>query len=728
MRPPVPNLSKYIDLIEQDQSNLDDEELNEHDYVMQYEAEVKLFRALEKLEKNCRIDDDIEGESLTDQDKKRLQVIVLHGFEYKHSLFREIMPSHNCTSTLDKCKSKETHPCHKKDKETEGEADFIVIGENYFATLEVKHCKIVNLATNLVKAIDQAERTEMLLRKILEVIDNNEHTQNFPILKFCAFPFISRMDGQPYQNKVVLGTTKVMFEDDLLDINSWWKENVDSIVTETTGLHMSEEVKSIATGLVGADNADIRSCVKKVDEQLRKSMITRECKKDGKITHNNSEVFEVQPKDIQKLLGIKYFRKEQKAALDNESNHLTINGPAGSGKTKILQAKLLVYALNPASKIKPVLFSVSHEATKVHVEMIKSAGLKLETQKIGNRKLSSNRIHQLKNMTSKKVLIFSVTVINYSDNFLNSIYEVISNFKEHKIFMDDIQCFLHLNTIIGFRKLMRLLKSCAFACITMDVAQIFYYPSSAAGARQIKNVIDSIQYSPMIVCNLHENIRNSYEISSLLGVVRDELKKNFCLTDIFNSQRFSHFIHGPRPKVHFVRSSRRGKLADKIYEIITTDLKQLGLPNFETLSPKGNKIKLTNGDFQILRFIGPKEKNKGAQNHDLDFTNLNEYTTKIGYSYSREWAAVFTLLNINKETIYQEFLSRLYLGASRARVFCSVIIYVKGGDPPEFIESFLKRVEEDSMAINIKFRIKDESTKAQIEVASYHLNKKMRIE
>ena len=256
---------------------------------------------------------------------------------------------------------------------------------------------------------------------------------------------------------------------------------------------------------------------------------------------------------------------------------------------------------------------------------------------------------------------------------------------------------------------------------------MFYFPSSAADGRKISTVMNSISYGPMTVLNLQANIRNSYEVSTFLGILREEFKDNLPGTwNNFTSQRFSHFVHGPRPKVHYIRSSKRGNLADKMNEIIASDLKQLDLPSQE--NPKGNRMKLTNSDFKILHFTGSKKKSKRAESHELDFPNLKEYTTKIRYSYSREWAVVFVLLNINKDTIYQEFLSRLYLGASRARVHCSVIIYLKGGDPPGFIDEFLRRVEDDSMALKREYSVKDTSLKAQIEVASYHLNKKMRLE
>ena len=53
MYPPVPNLGKHIDLLQTDEVMMTDAERNDQKMRMEYEAEVTVFRALEKLRKNC---------------------------------------------------------------------------------------------------------------------------------------------------------------------------------------------------------------------------------------------------------------------------------------------------------------------------------------------------------------------------------------------------------------------------------------------------------------------------------------------------------------------------------------------------------------------------------------------------------------------------------------------------------------------------------------------------
>ena len=715
MNPPVPNLSKIIDLYENE--NVNEKEKKEKDQQKEYEAEAILFRSFEKLANNIGVENDLEADSLTDLDRKRLQIVVLHGFKYKHLLFKEIFNSHDCTSV--DCEFKHPHLCHKKEKDREGEADFIVIGDSYFATFEVKHCGIENILENLSIARNQAERTGKLLGRIMEVVNGN----NLPIFKFCAFPLIKRSDVTVRENLV--DAKSVLFEEDVSALTIWWKENIGNLAPKDHQF-ISEEVKAIVCGFGGS--IDTNKYFKKIDDQLRKSLITREYKVGGEMCHNNSEVFEIKSENIQKALDIKYFRREQMEALKSESTHLTINGTAGSGKTKILQARLLMAVSDsePGAK-KPVVFSVAHDATNAHKELIRGLGFDCEHQKIGIKSISNKKMQTLKKLSTEKVLIFSIPVINFTDPFLNRIFEVVKNFTDHKIFIDDIQCFLLWGSITGFKKLMRLLRSCAFVRLAIDVVQIFYFPQLESKIRVLKDGIKSISCEPMEIANLQTNLRNSYEVSSLLRIVRDEFGKNFLdSTNNINiyPQRFAHFIHGPRPTVHYVRSSKRGNLAGKLADIIARERKILGLQDEDSGNSRGQ---LTNKDFQILRFNGPKGKSKQALTHDLELPDHNRYTNKIRYSYSSEWAAVVALLCVNSDTIYQEFISRLYLAASRARVYCSVIVFVKCGEPPPFLKEFLKRVQDESLTIVKECRVRDTSVKAQLEVVLHQLNKKMRI-
>ena len=105
MFPPAPNLTSFIDAFAfQQEETPSKKEIKEKQQQDEYEAEVEVFRALEK-EKD---------------------IIVLHGLKYTHLQYTECVPLHAQSG------------CKKKDQEEEGECDFVVIGDKFVAVLEVK--------------------------------------------------------------------------------------------------------------------------------------------------------------------------------------------------------------------------------------------------------------------------------------------------------------------------------------------------------------------------------------------------------------------------------------------------------------------------------------------------------------------------------------------------------------------------------------------------------------
>ena len=94
-----------------------------------FEAEMKVYRVLEDLRRN---------------------VIILHQLSYTHEQYSTFKKEHLCTKK--KCRdSPDHHCCHQNSNETkaniEGETDFVVMGEDFVAVLEVKGLRVPRYVT-----------------------------------------------------------------------------------------------------------------------------------------------------------------------------------------------------------------------------------------------------------------------------------------------------------------------------------------------------------------------------------------------------------------------------------------------------------------------------------------------------------------------------------------------------------------------------------------------------
>ena len=81
---------------------------DDRQHQLNYETEVTVYRALERLQEN---------------------IIVLHSLEYTHFQYHLGDTSHEKRKCM---------KCKKSSSNREGECDFFVIGTNYFVIIEVK--------------------------------------------------------------------------------------------------------------------------------------------------------------------------------------------------------------------------------------------------------------------------------------------------------------------------------------------------------------------------------------------------------------------------------------------------------------------------------------------------------------------------------------------------------------------------------------------------------------
>ena len=251
---------------------------------------------------------------------------------------------------------------------------------------------------------------------------------------------------------------------------------------------------------------------------------------------------------------------------------------------------------------------------------------------------------------------------------------------------------------------MKNISECSFARIAIDTVQLFYFPNSENSSIVVSEAINNIKERAEIV-KLQSNLRNSYDMSRLLAVIREQLKNQLhhIEENLMPPQNFSHYIHGSKPVIHVLSTTQRAKVSEKIMSVVKSELRLLGVGKL------GRKNTIAEEQVQVLEFKNIKEF-EVADSHKVNLKDLLTSGTTVEMirnCYSREWAAVIALICPCNMT-YKEFLSRVYLAASRARVYCSLIFFMRESKPPEFFSDFLESVESNDVAIVKKYKLKRE--------------------
>ena len=310
-----------------------------------YEAEVKVYRALEKLDE---------------------PIIVLHGLTYTHFRFRIWDSKHNtetCSAKKTPKKSAKKSTCEAPNK-TEGEHDFVVMGPDYIVIIEVKNpIKQENINDSVKDARKQFQRAETLVRAIAKKT-NPAAESSIKLFKIVAFPNFGQEDPSSVIEKSVNENFSVIYEDHLKNFSSFWNGEIKTSSSCETVCGDIDKIQCVllrllANGKTGPrvdeSKVSLAECVREIDRKLRDSEITfkSENRPNNPNVWKTSELPLVEGINIfQDCLGLKYITTEQKKAYESTAEHLLISGPSGSGKTLILLARIIRLALTkPESKI-----------------------------------------------------------------------------------------------------------------------------------------------------------------------------------------------------------------------------------------------------------------------------------------------------------------------------------------------------------------------------------------
>ena len=330
-----------------------------------YEAEVKVYRALEKLNE---------------------PILVLHGLKYNRYQFTMWDAKPNCKKS-------------ERNKD-EGEHDFVVIGPDYIVIIEVKNpstsetspffpssakkSKKDPIGTSIEKSRAQFEKAIKLVQGIAETF-NPESQASIKLFQIVAFPNlnkaalssvisssgVSTSNGNSSEQNS-LGATILTTADHLEDFSSFWNDKIKC--KSSSKIQVCGDIIKIQHVLLrlfvatGKDGKEIdkckiclTECVKEIDRKLRDSEITFATSKrppNPKVV-STSDIHLVGGVNIfRDCLGLKYITKEQLQAYNHPIEHLIITGPAGSGKTLVLLARVMRLALiEPTAKIELIVMN-----------------------------------------------------------------------------------------------------------------------------------------------------------------------------------------------------------------------------------------------------------------------------------------------------------------------------------------------------------------------------------
>ena len=620
--------------------------LVQKDRQFQYEAEVDLYKELERLE-------------------SKRKIIVLHNFSF----------------------SEEQARLYGGTNVSQGEHDFVVIVRNYAVILfEVKsptQIKEKAFKRNLSDSKKQLERAHSLLSNICDTA--GVKLADLRIFRFTVLPKTAKSDviDLPYYQKLFVtkdnSVDGILFKEDVENFRVWWLENVMSclvkhrIRSRKSVAKQMQQLEAILIGLwcVSQDNKcdiDICSlgyCINKVDKAIKSANITQN--KNNPVTGS----VKVSPLIFKEYLGVDCLTQEQKRIFQNDELCQFITGPAGSGKTLLLLGKIVKLFKSPAP--------VTNERKITDKFLFITATMDLDYlreffKKVGMKAIFShdfNRCTEVKKLIpSKNESFFEAFKCRRSDvdifvlhqlsvqlgtctwpkGFLfdsssgEILLDVLRYSKDYHIFVDDLHTVWDQKLALQFgswpftnnpevhkydsnfsRGLVidlvnemneRLENKERLSCLWLvyDHNQLQWDPHYASVSdiqlansfcqyvKDLNSAIDQqAESNTEIFQCLSKNLRNSVEVISAFESVRKYYHEYMCFHQSLpsgyvwdNAKMFEkpgHHIHGPKPEFIMIKNS--GRQEELVYLTILDELEKLLVLGNYNLEPKDVAILLS---------------------------------------------------------------------------------------------------------------------------------------
>ena len=640
---------------------------------LDYETEVVVYRALEG------IDEDIN---------------VLHSFEYTHRQYNLCNKSHDRKECMD-CR-------RKKSNNREGECDFLIIGKKSVVIIEVKNITNFSEAKQQEPGLDEQkhklglqgsyEKSLKQRQRIVKLIESIEKCTK--IFHFTAFPNFTKGSSaeltlEPDQ------LSSVIFKEDIEDFQSWWKSNItdfhieEALMSDFQAKH--EKVRNMLLAIWCADNkghcdkskCSLGWCIQDIDDKLR----------SGNFTFRKSNPNVIQAPDvIKEYLGVNNLTKKQFEAYNSEEQLVLINGPAGTGKSVILIAKAIQRAKSNANR--KILFFIHNTPAE---EGVKTA---FEKASVRHCTIPWNETHvkttlQIVEIISDKLADNQVIIIHCPDfklhggkmevmsnsEIIQRYSEILTSHLDCDVFIDDMQsipCYddIEVNNIMTtICSSLEGSQSNGYIWIAHDKAQdrsCTIYPLSVQPSN-----------SPFHTITLSKNLRNTYDISNSLSVIRDQIEEEIMRegspdsNETIVKQTPGHYIRGPKINIHVFKSVD----VDLMGTYLCKELDKLQRGNVLTQLNTAVLYRGTTGTTQktlreMIKIQLAKHRGEPVGNIPL----LYSYNTSSG-----EWPAVIVILGFGD--LFN--LPSLYLAMSRARVYCTVLLFSNNDTTLEAMEQFL---------------------------------------
>ena len=690
MLPPAPKqayIDVYIDEEGASSSKFDDEKCKQANY----EAEVLTYRALERLpEERC---------------------VVLHCFEFTHHQYRICDKSH----VRKNCK-----PCKGKAAD-KTECDFVVIGKNYVVIIEVKNVPIdedgelteeqrMQLTGTLKGSLKQLERTKLLINGLIEQVFVGMEGDQCSIICLSAFPSTSR---DRFQNMDEQTKRQILCKEDFLDFPSWWENHVPGLlpsqVQTPASLAKHQEMQQVLVAIYCTDKniCDKRKCslgkaIMDIDGELKKGNITF-LSKNRQPNPNVIKVTDIMPANIdgdnnifKDILGIEYLTAEQHDAFNRDQNLLVINGPAGSGKTIILLAKIIkVIKSDVDNRAVLFIYSEDNKSCKRYQDALQKADISNKVI-IPDNYMADNQIHYSAQMILGSNCRVVIVRTPYSSGIRNDTVTELIKSSTH-VFIDDWQgmAFTSVEQQQKFTEILRIFNtirktddwkgkmfksvkkrkqefsrvpsptSCVWIACDFTQAQLVDVPSYNRLIKTIYSFIRDVPSKNIVTLSL--NLRNSSDITDILSKIRKHIilqlpEKERQHVVSLPIMKQGHFIHGPLIVVHIIEKKCDYKVYSEVIDILNIELDKFC--NTDVIC--GLKIGILYYNDIYLKFKEViEERFRVFDNNKIEWCNIK-------CCYSVEYPAVIVLYDIS-DTFMD--ISSLYLQISRARVFCVVIVY-----------------------------------------------------
>ena len=528
-----------------------------------FEAEVQVYRALENMYGNF---------------------IVLQNFQFTHHQYRLCDKIHD-RKGCPKCKGKNAG-------NNDGECDFLIIGPDYFVVIEVK-----NMTQN-ESGIQSDEHSQALLGTFRKSVKQREKiTQliermgsNVNIFGFTAYPNFSRKYKDQFQltcdeKEQILFKEDVHTKDGCNRIDTWWKRNGIQPVCYSSEVspyrcnppqkHYEIRNMFLAIWCTDKDDCDkekcsFGKCIKDIDDKLR-------C---GKFAFRKNNPNVVPAPDIMRdCLGIENLTKKQHYVFTSNKNFMWIDGPAGAGKSILLIAKIIeLIKSGKSSKVLlfNFLFETSHpdeeQKPKLYETPLDNAGVSYKVLFLSENILFTEDLE----MITRALVDNQVVIVNGRAKrkprfgYLNEFFsELLRSLQEScDIFIDDFQCVLvEMGTtthskrkpqtwIKDFSDMMTSLSqlsSSYHVWLSCDIIQMFSLSKSNFNFMENKTssllAFNKLLSDHDCVSTVDANLRNTYDISYSLSVIREYILKELLSEAISDGNKYSPGISRYRPRV-----------------------------------------------------------------------------------------------------------------------------------------------------------------------------------